>query len=90
VLKQLKKKHRLDSTFVPFTDQLTKNAILKLSNSTAMGPDGSTSLHLKFLGPKAITYLTNLFNLFFAHDDIPAVWKKANIVPIPKPGKPFN
>jgi hypothetical protein len=31
-----------------------------------------------------------LFNLSLAHADIPAVWKRANIIPIPKPGKPVS
>jgi hypothetical protein len=90
VLKQLKKKHSLDKTFTPFTDALTKQAILKSFNSTALGLDGLTSIHLKFLGPLAITYLSNLFNLSLTLADILAVWKKAHIVPIPKPGKPAN
>jgi hypothetical protein len=51
---------------------------------------GLTSLHLKHLGPNGIAYLTELYNLFLAHADLPAVWKKANIVPILKPGKPAN
>jgi hypothetical protein len=90
VIKELKIKHQLDHTFKPFTTQLTKDAIMKSSNSTAAGPDGLTSLHLKYLGPKGIPYLTDHLNLSLAHADLPAVWKKANIVPIPKPGKPIN
>jgi hypothetical protein len=56
----------------------------------AVGPDGLTSMHLKFLGPMGLAYLTKLYNLSIANANIPAVWKKANIVPIPKPGKPIN
>jgi hypothetical protein len=88
VIKNIKKKHQIDHSFQPFTSQLTKDAIAKSKNSTAVGPDGLTFLHLKYLGPKGIAYLTNLFNLSLAHADIPAVWKKAHIVP--KPGKPAN
>lgn len=54
----------------------------------AVGPDGLTSLHLKFLGPLGIAYLTKLFNFSVARANIPAVSKRANIIPIPKPGKP--
>jgi hypothetical protein len=61
---------------------------LRVSNSTARGPDGLTTLHLKFLGPIGIAYLTTLYNLSLAHTKIPAIWKKAVIIPIPKPGKP--
>jgi hypothetical protein len=67
--------------------ELTKAAILKSSNSTALGPDGLTSLHLKHLGPRAISYMTTIFNLSIAHANIPAIRKRANMVPIPKPGK---
>ena len=87
VKKNLKRTHRLDFSFKPFTDELTKKAIEMSSNSSAAGPDGLTMLHLKHLGPLGISYLTELFNLSVACADIPAVWKKANIIPIPKPGK---
>jgi hypothetical protein len=87
VKRRLKNKHRLDTSFTPFTPELTKAAILRSSNSTALGPDGLTSLHLKHLGPRAISYMTKIFNLSIAHANIPAIWKRANIVPIPKPGK---
>lgn len=87
-MRKLKILHRLDHSFKPFTDEMTKVAIQKSSNSTALGPDRLTSLHLKFFGPLGISYLTRLYNLFFAHADIPTLWKQSNIVPIPKPGKP--
>merc|ERR1712074_137405 len=35
-----------------------------------------------------ILYFTHLFNLSVAHSDIPAIWRKATIIAIPKPGKP--
>jgi hypothetical protein len=60
VIKNLKKKHQLDHSFKPFTPQLTKDAIAKSSNSTAVGSDGTSSLHLKFLGPNGISYLTDI------------------------------
>ena len=88
--KKLKMKHPLDHTFSPFLPAATRDAIDKSATSTALGPDGLTSLHLKHLGPSGISYLTDLYNLSLSHADIPAVWKKANIVPIPKPGKPAN
>jgi hypothetical protein len=52
-----------------------------------MGSDGLTMLHLKYLGPKGLVYLTELFNISVANDDIPCIWKKAIIIPIPKPEK---
>jgi hypothetical protein len=89
-MRQLKQKHRIDPTFTPFTVELTKRAIEKSSFSTAKGPDGLNSLHLKSLGPRGIAYLTKVYNLSLARADIPAVWKRANIIPIPKPGKPAD
>jgi hypothetical protein len=90
IMRKLKKLHRLNKSFEPFSNEMNKVAILKSSNSPAVGPDGLTSLHLKFLGPLGISYLTRLFNLSLAGADIPVVWKRANIIPIPKPGKPVD
>jgi hypothetical protein len=89
-MRKLKRAHRLDHSFMPITEVMTKDSIQKSSNSTAAGSDGLTSLHLKFLGPLGIAYLTKLFNFSVARADIPAVWKRANIIPIPKPGKPVE
>jgi hypothetical protein len=73
VNRKLKLKHQIDHSFKPFTPALTKSAIERTSNSTAQGPDGLTSLHLKFLGPLGIAYLTELHNLSIAHANIPVV-----------------
>ena len=43
--------------------------------------------HLKHLGPRAIEYITTLFNLSATTCRIPAIWKSSLIIPIPKPGK---
>jgi hypothetical protein len=90
VIKNLKKTHPLDPNFTPLTDALTKNAILEASNSTAIGPDGLTTLHLKHHGPQGIAYLTKLLNHSNNKANIPAIWRKANIIPITKPGKPAD
>jgi hypothetical protein len=89
-MRELMKVHHLDHSFAPFTSALTKQAILRASNSTACGPDGLTTLHIKFLGPIGIAYLTTLYNLSVANANIPTIWKKAVIIPIPKPGKPAD
>jgi hypothetical protein len=34
--------------------------------------------------------LTKIYNLSVAHAKILVLWKRANIVPIPKPGKPMD
>ena len=56
-------------------------------SSTAIGPDGMSTLHLKNLAQGAINYLTNIFNLSILSGQIPEIWHKAIIIPIPKPGK---
>jgi hypothetical protein len=65
-------------------------AIQKSSSSTARGPDGLCSLHLKYLGPAGIVYLTDVFNLSIKDNVIPAVWKAALDVPVLKPEKPAD
>jgi hypothetical protein len=90
VLRRLRSKHKLDRDFAIFTPLATQDAINEAKNSSATGPDGLTSIHLKHIGPRCIEYLTNLFNLSISNADLPALWKAAVIVPILKPGKPAN
>ena len=83
IIKELKVAHPLNPSFRPFSADDVREAILSSSNSTAEGPDGLTHLHLKHFGQKAIEYLTELYNLSVCGADIPAIWKKAIIVPVP-------
>jgi retron-type reverse transcriptase len=46
--------------------------------------------YLKHLGPRAMDYMTKLFNLSASGAVFPAIWKAAVIVPIFKPGKPAD
>ena len=62
-------------------------AIKRSKNSTATGPDGICILHLKHMGPLALGYLTNLFNISVANADIPSIWKSALVLPVLKTGK---
>ena len=62
-------------------------AIKSCRNSKAFGPDKLSIFHLKHLGPRAIEYITALFNLSATTCRIPAIWKSSLIIPIPKPGK---
>ena len=70
-----------------FTTDLVRRAIKGCSNSKAFGPDKLSIVHLKNLGPRAIKYITTLFNLSVTTCQIPAIWKSSLIIPIPKPGK---
>ena len=70
-----------------FTSDLVRRAINSCRNSKAFGPDKLSIFHLKNLGPKAIEYITALFNLSITTCQIPSIWKSSLIIPIPKPGK---
>ena len=91
--RQLKREIRrrsLDHDLRPFSPQSVQNAIRESGSSTALGPDNLNIHHLRHLGPTALEYLSHLYNLSIAHADIPAIWRQAIIIAIPKPGKPSS
>jgi hypothetical protein len=83
ILRQLHKTHPLDHEYMPFTTAMVTEALAKSSNSTATGPEGLTSLHLKHLGQSGISFLTELYNLSVRDAVVPAIWKTALVLPIP-------
>ena len=56
-----------------FTTDLVMKAIKSCRNSKAFGPDKLSIFHLKHLGPRAIEYITALFNLSATTCRIPAI-----------------
>ena len=86
---QLKRQfHQQPLTGTPsFTPADTKEAIRLSKSSTAIGPDGMSTLHLKKLVQRPINCLTNIFNLSISTGQIPEIWHKAIIISILKPGK---
>ena len=78
----------IDHLYSPFTPAHTIEAIKRTKRSTAIGPNGVAPLHLKHLGRHAIRYLTHLFSLLVQKAEMPAIWRSATIIPVPKPGKP--
>ena len=88
LIRQIRNKHRLDHSSMPFTPEQVKEALKESGSSTALSPDGLTVLQLKHLGPLGLRYLCRLFNLSYAHARIPDIWKHAIIVPLLKTGKP--
>ena len=66
-----------------FTTYLVRRAIKSCRNSNAFGSDKLSIFHLKHLGPRAIEYITALFNLSATTCQIPAIWKSSLIIPIP-------
>ena len=93
-----KSKRQLTRQFhqLPLTGTLTftpadiKEAIRLAKSPTAIGPDGMSTHHLKKLAQRATNYLTNILNLSISTGQIPEIWHKAIIIPIPKPGKDNN
>ena len=90
IIRRIHQHHKIDTNFSPFSPDSVEAAIKNSRNSTAEGPDQITMLHLKHLGPAGITYLCNIFNNSVKSISIPAIWKRAVIVPIPKPNKNPN
>jgi hypothetical protein len=88
IIKRLRK-IKIDSSQSPppFTPDLVSNTIKNLKNSKAEGPDHISNIHLKHLGPIAITALTNIYNHAWLHNIFPPLWKHALIIPILKPKK---
>jgi hypothetical protein len=76
--------------FQPFTCLATRDAINAAKSSFAVGPDGVMAIHLKDIGPRAIAYLTALFNFLVNKANLSTIWKATIIVPIQKPGKPAD
>ena len=65
-----------------------RRKILSLKPRAAPGEDGITSLMLRHLSRKALTYLTHLFNHLLQLGFFPNTRKRAKVIPIPKPNKP--
>jgi len=65
-----------------------KRKILSLKLRSAPGNDGVTPMMLRHLSRKALTHLTQLFNHLLWLGYFPTNWKRAKVVPIPKPNKP--
>ena len=83
--------HKLETdTNLEITETEVKKAITLSENNKSTGPDNICILHLKHLGPIAISFLTKLFNLSLQQNDIPPIWKLAKIIPIPKSNKDPN
>ena len=74
------------SPLLKFMRQLIKSS--KNNNST--GPDNINIKHLKHLGPLAVEYLRDIYNLTVNENIIPQIWKTSKIVPILKPRKNSN
>jgi hypothetical protein len=57
-------------------------ALKRMKGGKAMGPDGIPIEVWRYLGAKAIVWLTKLFNLIFRSNKIPEEWRRSILVPI--------
>ena len=70
----------------PFSlDELRKS--LDKAHGTACGPDDIHYQLLKHLPESALQTHLDLMNDIWKTGDMPSMWKLANVIPIPKPGK---
>ena len=69
-----------------FTKSEISNILHKL-NQTASGPDRIHNTILTHLPEETITLLLEIFNTIWEEKYFPDSWRKATIIPIPKPGK---
>ena len=65
----------------------TEAAIKQLKCKKAPGPDGVNNDMIKHPGPAAKKTLLQLFNESWKNRTVPALWKKATIIPVHKKGK---
>ena len=75
---------------ITFTYDNVCDALLKLSNSVALGPDGLPAYFLKNVAYTIAQPLAYIFEVSFSLGCLPNVWSKANVCPILKKGNPTD
>ncbi|KAH8242557.1 hypothetical protein KR026_008205, partial [Drosophila bipectinata] len=65
-----------------------KEEVAGLNTKKSPGADGLEALAIKLLPPFGIQRLTSIFNACLEIGHFPSDWKKAEVILIPKPGKP--
>ena len=72
------------------TKEVAKEIKENLNSKKAPGFDLITAEILKKLPRKGISKITQLINAIFRLKYVPVLWKTAEVIMIPKPGKPIN
>jgi hypothetical protein len=72
----------------PFSPAEVSAVIARLNVHKAPGYDLISGKVLRKLPPAAVALLTTLFNSIFRLSYYPLLWKFAQIIMVPKPGKP--
>ena len=75
-------KTELDSFFI--TEEEVKDQIALLDSDKGYGPDGISPKFIKIAGESLVQPLTQLFNMSLISAKVPAIWKKANVIPLHK------
>ena len=70
----------------PFSIEELQDA-LRRAHDTSAGPDELHYQLLKHLLSSSLLLLLNILNKIWLSDDFPSDWRKAIVIPIPKPGK---
>ena len=81
---------QLDFPITAFSINEVKTVISKLNAKKAPGYDLITAKILKELPITGLKFITQLFNAVLRHSYFPKQWKVAEIILIPKPGKPLE
>ncbi|KAF0297157.1 putative RNA-directed DNA polymerase from transposon BS [Amphibalanus amphitrite] len=76
-----------DGACQPFSRQEMRTQLSKLKMKKAPGADDVCAEHLKHLGPVAQAALLHVINKSWSSAEVPSVWRRAIIIPIPKVGK---
>ena len=63
------------------------NNILHTTKNSALGSDNIPNKLIKELPPIGINHLLKIFNCIWQHQVFPDNWRKAIVIPIPKPSK---
>ena len=74
----------LSRNHILFYREYVEQAIKASDNSTSFGPDAYTPANLKRVGNQRVEYLRSLANLSLHDSDLPAIWKQAMIIVLPK------
>lgn len=74
----------------PFEVSEIVHALHGLNGRSAPGPDGLTNKLLRNLDNQAIQIITKKINEVWTAGRVPDEWRTANIILIPKPGKPLH
>ena len=62
-------------------------SVLLSSKNSSPGPDSIPNILLKELPDSALKTLLDMYNIIYTKKLFPDIWRKAIVIPIPKPGK---